>query len=74
MALKPELLTALMERAMEEELGLAVETNNPKQLQITLANHRNENGLDQFRGLLFNIPSVPNQIFITKKTVDLDDA
>jgi hypothetical protein len=72
MALKPELLTALMERAMEEEIGLAVETNNPKRLQITLDDHRRTQGLDQFRGLLFNIPSVPNQVFITKKSVDLD--
>jgi len=74
MALKPELLSALMERAMDEEIGLAVETNNPKQLQVTLADHRRTHGLTQYEGLLFTIPSVPNQVFITKKTVELDDA
>lgn len=74
MALKPELLSALMERAMDEELGLAVETNNPKQLQILLANHRREHGLTKYEHLLFTIPSTPNTVFITKKSVSLDDA
>jgi len=72
MALKPELLTALMERAMSEEMGLVVETNNAKQLQIILADHRRLYGLTQFEQLIFAIPSEPNMVFITKKSVDLD--
>jgi hypothetical protein len=57
---------------MSEELGLVVETNNPKHLQITLAHHRRDYGLTQYESLIFAIPSEPNRIFITKKSVDLD--
>ena len=72
--IKPELLTALMERAAESELGLIVETNNAKQLQILLANHRRDYGLRQFDSLIFALPSTENQVYITKKSVELDDA
>lgn len=72
MALKPELLHALFERASQEELGLVVETNNPKQLQITLDTYRKSNNLDEFRNLIVAVPSKENMIILVKKTVDLD--
>jgi len=72
MALKPELLTALFEKAAEEELGLVIETQNPKQMQILLCHHRKEYGLTKFENLVVAIPSEPNTVFISKKSVDLD--
>lgn len=73
MSLKPELLTNLFERAMNEELGLVVTTNNPKQLQIRLDRHRQEYNLTIFSDILVCIPSTPETVILVKKTVDLND-
>lgn len=74
MALKPELLSGIMERAMQEEIGLAVETNNAPRLQQYLADHRKQYNLTEYESLLFVLPSTPNIVFVTKRTVELDDA
>lgn len=73
MSLKPELLTNLFERAMNEELGLVVTTNNPKQLQLRLDRHRQEYNLTIFSDILVCIPSTPETVILVKKTVDLND-
>jgi len=73
MSLKPELLTNLFERAMAEELGLVVTTNNPKQLQFHLNNHRREYNLTIFADIIVCVPSEPNTVILVKKSVDLND-
>lgn len=68
--MKPQLLTDLLRRARTEELGLKVDTNNPKGMQIQLDNHRRAIG--DFEDLIVCIPAEPNSIFITHRSVELD--
>ena len=63
--------TALMERAQSEEIGLAVKTNNTGGLQVNFCNFIREN--PQFKDLMFCIPSLPDQVWIVKKSVELPE-
>lgn len=72
--MKPELLIALLERAITEELGIAIETNNPDSLQVLLCNARRDYGQHgRYTDLVMAMSSTPNLIFITKSTVELHD-
>ena len=68
--MKPQLLTELLNKAKEEELGLAIETTNAKQLSIQLDNHKR--WLDEFEGLMICLPSIEGHVFIIHKSVELD--
>ena len=69
--MKPELLVELLDRALGEELGLVIETNNPGTLQNELQRAKRELG-DQYKQLLVCIPSIGNHVFLTKLSVELD--
>ena len=66
-----ELLYDLLNRALEEELGLVVETNNPHGLTLHL--HGLTKGLDKYSTLIVTVPSTPETVIITKRTVELDN-
>lgn len=70
--MKPELMAQLMHRALTEELGLVIETNNPKQLQINMDVMRKGMAEPGLSDLLFALPSTPNTLYITKRSVELD--
>jgi len=63
--------TPLFDRAMEQEFGMKVETNNPKHLQVQLCdwNREHDNRWDE---IIVCIPSTPNKVFLVKKSVELD--
>ena len=70
MALREEIYLNLLDRALDEELGLAVETNNPMRLSHLLHDYSK---LDRYSSLAICVPSLPNHVFITQRTVELDD-
>ena len=69
--MREEIYLNLLDRAMEEELGLAVETNNPQRLSSILHEHSK---LDKYAPLQICVPSIPEYVFIAHRTVELDDA
>ena len=71
MALREEIYLNLLDRALEEELGLVVETSNPSRLSHLLHDYSK---LDRYSSLAICVPSIPNHVFITQRTVELDDA
>lgn len=69
--MKTELLFDLLNRALEEEIGLVVGTNNPPALSHKLLEAKK--GMDKYSELLITIPSAPETLIIAKKTVELDE-
>lgn len=65
--MKPEQALELLDLAREQELGLVVETNNVK----AMVNKITEAAVP-YEDLMVCIPSVPDRVFIVKKSVELD--
>lgn len=70
--MRPELLIEILDKALTEELGVVVETNNPHSL--TLKFHEYTKDVSKYAGLMICIGSKPDTIFISQKSVELDDA
>lgn len=68
--MKPELLTELFVRASSEELGIVIETNNAKALQVELCNHSKAAAL--WPEIMVVVPSIDNAVFLVHKSVELD--
>jgi hypothetical protein len=66
-----QLLYDLLNRALEEELGLVVTTNNPKALTCNL--HELTKGIQKYAPLILTIPSTLETVMIVKRTVELDE-
>ncbi len=67
----PEIIQGLLDRAMDNELGVVIETNNTDEAFNKISVHRKD--LDRkYECLIIARSSVPNQIIIYKKTVNLD--
>lgn len=62
--------TVVFERAREEEIGLVLKTNNTKGLQIELDHWAKANG---YNDLMACIPSIPDVVFLVKKSVELPE-
>jgi hypothetical protein len=69
--MKQELLYDLLNRALTEELGLVVTTNNPKALTCNL--HELTKGIQKYAPLILTIPSTLETVMIVKRTVELDE-
>lgn len=69
--MKPELLFDLLNRALQEEMGLIVETNNPHALSLKL--HEIKRAGDRYAAIEITVPSTPNTIMLVKKSVELDE-
>lgn len=69
--MKQELLYDLLNRALEEELGLVVSTNNPHQMSMKL--HEIKKSHSRYADIEIAIPSTPDTIFLVKKSVELDE-
>lgn len=67
--LTPELIRSALEKAMTEEIGICLKVHNPKQAQFKFDEWRKAN--EPFAGLVIAIPSIPDHIFIVKKSVEL---
>lgn len=61
----------LLERAMQEEIGLAVEvTNDPSTMQVTIQHYIQNN--PQYKPIMICIPSIPHHVFLVQRSVELD--
>ena len=70
--MRPELLIEILDKALTEELGVVVETNNPHQL--TMRFHECTKDVSKYASLIVCIGSKPDTVFISQKSVELDDA
>ena len=69
--MNPQLLFDLLNRALEEEMGSVIETNNPQRVSIKL--HEIKAANPKYAGLEITVPSTPNTVIIVKKSVELDE-
>lgn len=67
---RDELYVELLDRASDEEIGLVVETSNARRLAAKLYELVK---LDRYKNLMICTPSIPDHIFITQRTVELDE-
>lgn len=67
--MKPAILDELCRNALTQEIGLLVETNNPKHLKEQLAAF--VKGVPEYSGLIVKQPGLPNTVFISKPSADL---
>lgn len=59
----------LLERVIQEQIGLWIETNNPKLLQIEIANYISDH--KGFADIIAAIPSVPDAVFLVNKSAEV---
>lgn len=69
--MNPQLLLDLLDRALIEELGLVVDTPNPKALELRL--HDIRKGRPEYATIQISVPSTPNTIMLVKKSVELNE-
>ena len=69
--MKEELLFDLLNRALIEELGLIVETNNPHGLSLKL--HALKRASTRYADIEITVPSTPDTLMLVKKSVELDE-
>lgn len=62
------ILTELLDRAANERFGLAIRTTNAKALQVNICNTQRLNGR---RDIIVCLPSTPDVVFLTKRSVEL---
>lgn len=70
--LTPELLLPLLYRALREEIGLAVPTNDKRTLRVLLYEARKQAGDLQLNQLVLFAPN-GDEIFITKKATEMEE-
>jgi hypothetical protein len=69
--MNPELLHGILAKAIEQELGLVVETDDPHQLANRLYEYMKAN--PEFKVLsIAERPARPKELFIKKKSAELD--
>lgn len=69
--MKPELIYDLLNRAILEELGLVIETNNPQALALQI--HEVKKSSERYSVIEVTTPSTPNTLMLVKKSVELDE-
>lgn len=67
----PQLLTELLDKALTQEIGQLVMTNNHGHLQNILDQAKSRD--PKYAGLIICMSSTPGEIQIVKKSVELDD-
>lgn len=65
------LLRPLWAQAAEQELGLAIPTDNVRKLQTLLYEAR-KGGPEEWQGLMLCMPNGGKEVWLVKKTVDVD--
>ncbi len=69
--MNPTILHDLFARAMTEELGLVISTNNPHQMSMRLHEFRKSH--PEFASIEIIVPSNPETVMLVKKSVELDE-
>lgn len=70
----PETLLTYWYRALEEELGLLIEVNNPSVFKQQLYNARKMENDPKLMSLIVLAPATNDRLFIAKKSVELEPA
>ena len=68
--MKTDLIFELLNRALTEELGLVITTNNPQLLKSEINLARQD--IDRYKSLTVLSPNTPNTLIIQKATVQLE--
>lgn len=68
--MKTDLIFELLNRALTEELGLVITTNNPQSLKSEINLARQD--IDRYKSLNVVSPTTPNTLIIQKATVQLE--
>lgn len=63
-----DIFAELLKQAVEEPFGLAITTNNPKQMVLRLHEVQRQLRLD----LMICTPSLENTVFLVRRSVELD--
>jgi hypothetical protein len=71
--LNPQILIPLLEQAHQREIGIAIETNDPKALRAELYKARDESGREEFHELITFLPEGKNEVFICHKSAELPE-
>lgn len=71
-ALSPTTIHAIYTRAISEELGLVIFTNNPIYLTQVLYDYRTKHGEAAFRDIAIVKPGTGDRIFLARKSVELE--
>jgi ribosomal protein L10 len=69
--MKQEILYDLLNRALEEELGIVVTTNNPQQMSYRF--HEIKKSHSRYADIEITVPSTPETVMLVKKSVELDE-
>ena len=69
--MKQELIYDLLNRALEEEMGLVITTNNPHALNMHISAVKRDE--PKYASLIITIPSTPETLIIAKRSVELDE-
>lgn len=69
--MNPAIIHDLFRRAISEELGVVITTNNPHAMGRDLHLFRKDH--PEFASIEINIPSTPDTIMLVKKSVELDE-
>lgn len=69
--MKREIIEGLLDRALTEEIGLVVDCTNPGRFEIEISNFRKN--ITKYDDLIICQPSIPDTIFIAKRTVELSN-
>lgn len=69
--MKREIIEGLLDRALEEELGLVIDCTNPGKFETEICNFRKN--ITKYNDLVICQPSTPDTIFIVKRTVELSN-
>lgn len=70
--MNPALVLDLLNRALTEELGLVVDTPNPKLMEVRIHEVKTASK-PKYDSIMVTIPSTPNTIMLVKKSVELDE-
>lgn len=70
----PSVYIPLFERVLESEIGVAIETDNPKALRDELYKARDIAARPEFEEVIMFLPQGKNEVFMCRKSVELPDA
>lgn len=68
---KPSVFLPLLERALEHEIGITVEVNNPKALRDELYKARDQAGNPALEEIIMFLPEGREEVFICRRSVEL---
>lgn len=69
----PNIYIPLWERANEAEIGIYIETNDPKTLRAELYKARDVANRPEFDNIIVCMPPIPDRVFMCHKSAELPE-